>query len=161
MPPLKKLQYLKKISNPVIYFFFMLWRLPSLVFWGVKLKYLSDNQCVVSIKQRWTNQNPFDSIYFSALNGAAELSTGLLFQLHLQEIQKYSMLVVTSKSQFKKKARGLITFTCNDGEHIQKKIFDMKNPDDSFVFTVLSIARDEANNEIGEFEFTWSIKRIL
>lgn len=161
MPTDKKLQYLKKISNPAIYFFFMLWRLPSLVFWGVKLKHLSDNQCVVLIKQRWTNQNPFDSIYFSALNGAAELSTGLLFQLHLQEIQKYSMLVVSSKSQFKKKARGRITFVCNDGEEIQKNIDNLSNSGETFTFTAISLAKDETESEVGEFEFTWSVKRIL
>lgn len=139
----------------------MLWRLPSLVFWGIKLKYLSDNQCVVTIKQRWTNQNPFNSIYFSALNGAAELSTGLLFQLHLQEFEKYSMLVVSSKGLFKKKAKGRISFTCNDGDEIQKNILELKNSGDFFTFTVISVGTDESNAVVGEFEFTWSVKRII
>lgn len=160
MPHSKKQEYLKKISNPFVYFFFMFWRLPSLIFWGVKLLELNYTNCVTVMRQRWTNQNPFQSIYFSALNGAAELSTGLLFQLHLQELDKFSMLVVSSTAQFKKKAKGKIKFTCSDGIEIQRQISDLKKANDAFTFMVTSIATDENLNEIGIFEFTWSVKRI-
>lgn len=156
----KKQKYLNKIRNPFLYYLFMFWRLPSLVFWGVSLVRLEDDKCITSIKQKWTNQNPFHSIYFSALNGAAELSTGLLFQLHLQELESYSMLVVNSSADFKKKARGRIQFTCVDGLDIATRIQDMTQPNDNFTLTVSSSATNEQGEEVGRFEFTWSVKRI-
>jgi hypothetical protein len=160
MPHSKKQEYLTKISNPFLYFFFMLWRLPSLIFWGVKLKSLSDSQCETTLKQKWTNQNPFGSVYFSALNGAAELSTGLLFQLHLQAFNSYSMLVVESHSQFKKKAKGRITFTCKNGDEIMRLVEDLKNIGDNFIYTAYSEAFDDKGINVGSFKFTWSAKRL-
>jgi hypothetical protein len=55
-------------------------------------------------------------MYFAVQAMAAELTTGVLIMQAIQESgQSISMLVLNNKSNFSKKAKGLITFTCEDG----------------------------------------------
>ncbi len=154
----KKEKFLKQITNPLLYWFSMLLKLPSLVFWGVKLKFLTKEKCTVKLKQSWTNQNPFDSVYFSALNGAAELSTGALVLLHIQNEAQYSMLVVESTSKFLKKAKGRLEFTCIEGNDIERKISELTKESPACTFVANSAATDESGAEVGTFTFTWSVK---
>ena len=137
----------------------MLHRLPSLVFWGVRVKALNEVGCTVVMKHRWTNQNPFGSIYFSALNGAAELSTGLLCQLHLQGTSSFSMLVVGSKSTFTRKAKGRIRFICEEGNMVSDAIYKLTEAGMSTTFVLHSTAFNEEGQELANFEFTWSVMR--
>ena len=61
---------------------------------------------------------------FWAVQGmAAELSTGALVMAKIKESNKnISMLVANNKGTFSKKARGRITFTCNDGIIVDEAI---------------------------------------
>ncbi|HMP31101.1 MAG TPA: hypothetical protein PKD85_15960 [Saprospiraceae bacterium] len=54
---------------------FAISKLPSLIFWGVKLHSFTDEKCTTSINYGWSNTNPFKSMYFATMIGAAELST--------------------------------------------------------------------------------------
>jgi hypothetical protein len=154
-----QVKYIKSITNSWLAFFYMFQRLPSIAFWGVKVKNLSDKESLITIKHRWTNQNPFGSIYFSALSGAAELSTGVIVQLHLQGRPTFSMLVVHSESFFYKKAKGLIKFECNEGDKVFTLIESLSSSGDSGEIVLNSKAIDENNIEVGNFKFKWSIKR--
>ena len=88
------LDYQNKMTNPLIFWFAMLVKLPSAVFWRLKVKKLDPSSCEVTIPYFWRTQNPFKSIYFAALAGAAELSTGALCQLAIAGKGSFSMLVV-------------------------------------------------------------------
>ncbi len=57
---------------------FLLAKLPSAYFTGVRLKSLDDNKAMTTVKHRWINQNPFKSMYFAVQCMASELSTGIL-----------------------------------------------------------------------------------
>lgn len=152
-------KYIKSITNGWVSFFYMLQRLPSIAFWGVKVKNLDEHQSLVTIKHRWTNQNPFGSVYFSALSGAAELSTGVLVQMYLQGRPAYSMLVIQSESNFFKKAKGVIKFECKEGEKVNFLIGKLKEPGQSGEIILNSQATDENGITVGSFNFKWSIKR--
>ena len=92
---------------------FLFFKLPSAYFCGVRVKQIEDNKCVVTVKHRWINQNPFNSMYFAVQAMAAELSTGALVMSQIQNSgKKISMLVANNKSNFSKKATGRITFVC-------------------------------------------------
>ena len=65
---------------------FLLFKLPSAFFCGVRTKEINESNCVVSVKHRWINQNPFKSMYFAVQAMAAELSTGALVMLHIKKI---------------------------------------------------------------------------
>ena len=67
---------------------FLFFKLPSAVWCGVRVKTISEENCLVSVKHRWFNQNPFQSMYFAVLAMAAELPTGALVMYQIQKSGK-------------------------------------------------------------------------
>lgn len=133
--------------------------LPSAYFCGVRVYTLGTDYCTVRVKHRWFNQNPFNSMYFAVQNMAAELTTGALVMRGIKESnKKISMLVLNQKSQFTKKARGMITFKCTDGDLIKEKINEAVNSKDGISFWVRSEGYDEKGDRVGVYEFEWTLK---
>ncbi|MBK7788675.1 MAG: DUF4442 domain-containing protein [Saprospiraceae bacterium] len=151
--------YRKAILHPIKYRFYMLWRLPSLIFWGIRVKSIDHLSATVVMKHGWTNQNPFGSVYFSALNGAAELSTGILVQAALQGRPPFSMLVVESRAQFHKKAKGKLLFTCTQGEEVNATLQQLDQNGGNTTLWLHSSASNEAGETVGEFSFLWALKK--
>ncbi len=138
---------------------FLLAKLPSAFFTGVRLKSISENTCSSTIKHRWINQNPFGSIYFAILAMSAELTTGtLVLQKIRNSKQPISMLVTQQKGTFLKKAKGKITFTCSDGKIIDNALQNTITSAEGQTFWMESIGKDEQNETVAIFNFEWSIK---
>ena len=98
-------------------------------------------------------------MYFAVQNMAAELTTGALVMRGIKESnKKISMLVLNQKSQFTKKARGMITFKCTDGDLIKEKINEAVNSKDGISFWVRSEGYDEKGDRVGVYEFEWTLK---
>lgn len=68
------------------------------------------------------------------------------------------MLVANNKSNFSKKARGRITFTCNDVYILKEAIEKAISTGEGQTFWMKSIGIDEKGDQVSEFEFEWSIK---
>ena len=156
------LQELKKIimkftvSNLNKFLFF---KLPSAYISGVRVKQIEANKCLVTVKHRWINQNPFNSMYFAVQAMAAELSTGALVMNHVQNSgKKISMLVANNKSNFTKKATGRITFECLDGDLAEKSIQDAIASGEGKTFWMKSIGTNEKGEQVSEMDFEWSVK---
>lgn len=133
--------------------------LPSAFICGVRAKSITNEQCIVSVKHRWINQNPFKSMYFAVQAMAAELSTGALVLMQIKKSdQKISMLVANSKSNFTKKATGRITFTCNDGILIGNAIQKAIATNEGQTIWMKSIGIDQKGDQVSEFEFEWSVR---
>jgi hypothetical protein len=138
---------------------FLLFKLPSAYLSGVRVKQINKEQCVVTVKHRWINQNPFNSMYFAVQAMAAELTTGALVMLHIKESgRKISMLVANNKGTFTKKAKGRITFTCTDGNLIKDGIANAIVTGEGQTFWMKSTGVDEAGDVVSQMEFEWSIK---
>ncbi|MFP9113732.1 DUF4442 domain-containing protein [Flavobacterium sp. RHBU_3] len=138
---------------------FLLLKLPSAYISGVRVKQISREQCTVTVKHRWMNQNPFNSMYFAVQAMAAELTTGAMVMLHIKESgKKISMLVANNKGTFTKKARGRITFLCTDGHLIKEAIDRAIATGEGQTFWMKSTATDEAGDIVSQMEFEWSIK---
>ena len=138
---------------------FLLFKLPSAFICGVRAKQLEAAKCVVSVKHRWINQNPFNSMYFAVQAMAAELSTGALVMYQIKKSnRKISMLVANNKANFTKKATGRITFTCNDGAIIEKAIKETIASGEGQTFWMKSIGIDENGIQVSEMDFEWSVK---
>jgi hypothetical protein len=150
-------KFIANISNGLKFFLFKWLNLPSLAFWGVKLGSMGKDKCEVKIRHGWSNKNPFGSLYFSALAGSAELSTGLPV-LWATQGSDYSMLVVGSTATFTKKAKGTITFTCDQVNQVFDKLAKLEKGA-STEFDLTSVGKDEAGDVIGNFSFHWSIKK--
>jgi len=154
------LSYQKKMLNPFIFWFAMLFKLPTALFWRLKMVHLDEQKCLVSIPYFWRSQNPFKSIYFAALAGAAELSTGALCQLALAGKGAFSMLVVDFKAEYSKKANTRIYFTCAQGAELFSLI-DSLQPGETNQLTMLSTGKNKAGEEVARFFITWSFKRKI
>lgn len=141
---------------------FLLFKLPSAYICGVRVKQIDENKCVVTVKHRWINQNPFNSMYFAVQAMAAELSTGALVMLEIQKSsKKISMLVANNKSNFSKKATGRITFTCNDGALAAKAIQEALATGEGQTFWMKSIGTNEKGEQVSEMDFEWSVRTKL
>lgn len=138
---------------------FLFFKLPSAYWSGVRLNKISTDSCTVSVKHRWINQNPFKSMYFAVQAMAAELSTGALVMYAIKNSgKKISMLVANNKATFTKKARGRITFTCNDGHLIAEAIGRTIANGEGQTFWMTSIGRDEKGDIVSEMQFEWSVR---
>jgi len=138
---------------------FLFFKLPSAFWSGVRVKQISSTSCTVTVKHRWFNQNPFNSMYFAVQAMAAELTTGALVMYHIKQSgKKISMLVANNKGNFSKKARGRITFSCSDGHLIAEAIKTAIETGEGQTFWMTSIGKDEASDQVSQMEFEWSIK---
>ncbi|WP_124979967.1 DUF4442 domain-containing protein [Nonlabens xiamenensis] len=139
---------------------FTFFKLPSCWWNGVRCKNIDAKSCVVSVKHRWINQNPFNSLYFAVQAMAAELSTGALVMSYIQESNaKVSMLVANNEATFTKKATGRITFTCHDGEAIQQAIAQTVATGEGQTVWMESQGMNEQGIQVSHFRFEWTVKR--
>ena len=139
---------------------FLFFKLPSAFWCGVRVKSINTSQCIVSVKHRWINQNPFNSMYFAVQAMAAELSTGALVIDQIRNSgQNISMLVANNKGNFSKKATGTITFICNDGEQISNAIKTTLMNGEGQTFWMKSIGKNEEGIQVSEMDFEWSIRK--
>jgi hypothetical protein len=152
-------KFQKLVNNSFLFRIYLLKSLPMAFIAGVKVKKLDESQGTTSIKFAWLNQNPFRSMYFACQSMAAEMSTALLVLNYVYGSKpSISMLIVKNQAQYFKKAIGKITFTCDDGNHIKAIIEQAKTTGEGYIIDMKSIGKDESNEIVSEFIFTWSIK---
>lgn len=138
---------------------FIFFKLPSAFLCGVRAKFIDNLKCIATVKYRYINQNPFNSIYFAVQAMAAELTTGALVLSQIRDSKKnISMLVANSKSNFTKKAVGRITFTCNDGLLIENAIKKAIETNEGQTIWMKSIGINEQGEQVSEFDFEWSVR---
>ena len=136
---------------------FLFFKLPSAFWSGVRVKAISATSCTATVKHRWFNQNPFNSMYFAVQAMAAELTTGALVMYHIKKSgKKISMLVANNKGNFSKKAKGRISFSCNEGHLIEEAINTAIATGEGQTFWMKSIGTD--GDQVSHMEFEWSIK---
>lgn len=138
---------------------FMFFKLPSAFWGGVRVKSIEETTCKVTVKHRWFNQNPFNSMYFAVQAMAAEFTTGALVMLQIKKSGKnISMLVANNKSSFTKKATGRITFICNQGDLIKETIQKAIDSMEGQTVWLTSIGVNENGEQVSEMQFEWTIK---
>ena len=138
---------------------FLFFKLPSAFLCGVRVKEIDENKCVATVKHRWMNQNPFNSMYFAVQAMAAELTTGALVMLEIQKSgKKISMLVANNKGNYSKKATGRITFVCNDGALVKQAVQNAIATGEGQTFWMKSIGTDEKGVQVSEMDFEWSVR---
>jgi hypothetical protein len=138
---------------------FLLSKLPSAYFTGVRVKEVDEKRCVVTVPYKWFSKNPFRSTYFASLAMAAEMSTGALSMAHLYKKQPpVSMLLVKLEAEYFKKAIGKTSFVCGDGELIQKAIEESMTTGEARTVRAKSIGTNKEGEVVAEFFVTWSYK---
>ena len=148
----------RNLNTPWKMRLYFLQKLPSLYFWGVRIKKCTLQKAEVTIPFSWRTQNPFRSTYFAALSGAAELSTGTLALLGLAGRERISMLVVEISAQYFKKADATVTFTCEQGETLIAAIDKAMETGESQQFVANTTGRLPNGEVACEMQITWSFK---
>ncbi len=139
---------------------FMMFKLPSAYFTGVRVKSISKTRCITTVKHRWISQNPFNSIFWAVQGMAAELSTGALVMSTIKDSgENISMLVASNKATFLKKAKGRIFFTCEDGALIEDAIQKAILTEEGQACCMKSEGKDKDGTVVSIFEFKWTIKK--
>ena len=138
---------------------FLMFKLPAAWLTGVRVRCTKDNKCVVIVKHRWINQNPFKSMFWAVQGMAAELTTGVLVMMAIKKSgRKVSMLVLNNNSSFSKKATGKITFICNEGHLANEAVDEVVNTEEGKTFWMQSVGIDEAGDTVSTFNFEWTVK---
>ena len=147
------------MKHPVKFRMFLFSKLPSAFFAGVRIEDLDESKCIVTVPYKWFSQNPFRSTYFACLAMAAEMSTGTLGLMHIyKRTPAVSMLVIKLEANYFKKATGITTFTCKEGEEIQQAIQKAVTNGDAQMITAKSVGVNEAGEA---FEITETRRAIL
>lgn len=138
---------------------FYLTKLPTMWFYGVRVKSVTEERAEVTVRLNWRTKNPFRSIYAGALFSAGEITTGLLAFLPIAlEPHKVSMLCAEANVEYVKKAVGTITFTCEDGAAILATVQKAKDTMEGQTIRSTAIAKNEEGVVVAKLSFTWSFK---
>ena len=149
----------KTAGNPIKFGLFMMMKLPSAFFCGVRLRSITPQKAVVSVPFKWLSQNPFRSIYFACQAMAAEMSTGVLALGHLHgQNQLVSMLVTGLQAQYFKKATERIYFTCDNGNQILQAIEKAVETGTGQTVQAVSQGKTAQGELVSTFIITWSFK---
>ena len=151
--------FARQMTSPVKFRMFLLSKIPSAYFSGVRVKSIDENKCQVTVPFKWFSQNPFRSTYFACLSMAAEMSTGALALGHLyKRTPAVSMLVVKTEGEYFKKAVDKTTFVCEDGLQIKKMIDEAVATGEARTIRAKTIGKNEGGDLVAEFYITWSFK---
>lgn len=156
-PAALKLQ--SRFQNPFLMWFGMLYTLPAAWFCGVGIRRLDERGCETTVPYGWRSQNPFRSTYFAAQAMAAEMSTGALLLLAVEDAGvPISTLIVELRSTFGKKATALTTFRCENGAEVFRAIADAKATGEARTVTCETVGTMADGTEVSRFVLTWSVK---
>jgi len=157
---MKSKNKIEKLANsPFRMRLFMLRSLPLAFFARLRVVEMDMVKASISLPYSFINTNPFRSIYFAALSMAAELSTGILAMAHVEKNPfPVSMLVLGVKAEFVKKAKTRITFTCMQGELLEKTIALSIKANEGQSVEVFTEGIDTNGEIVARFWFTWTFK---
>ena len=142
-------KFQKLITNPITFRLYLLKKLPLGYIAGLRVRELTNERCVVTVKYGWITQNPFKSMYFACQSMAAEMSTGVMVMNGIHESNPpVSMLIVRNTAAYYKKAVGKITFVCNDGKLIEEHISKAKATGESIEVNTTSVGKNEAGEVV-------------
>ncbi len=148
------------MANLFSYNTYTFFKLPSAWWSGVRITRIEDNLIEVSVKHRWVNQNPFGSIFWAVQGMAAELSTAVFLMKTIKKSkQSVSMLVLKNNAVFKKKAKGLVKFHCNQGNEAVNAVNKSIESGQAVTLKLKSLGTDISGDIVSEFEFEWSLKK--
>ena len=139
------------------YNFFLFKDLPSAWLCGVRVKDLNDKKCVISVRHNWFNSNPFKSLYWAVQGMGAELATGAVpFAISRSMSEKLRMFVVGTDAKFIKRAKGRITFRCDEVMKAREAIEESMKSGKPVEVDLISIGRDKTGEIVSEWIFKWN-----
>jgi acyl-coenzyme A thioesterase PaaI-like protein len=126
---------------------------------GVRFESYADPVLQTAVQLDVMNQNPFGSMFWAVEGMAAEFAGGMMLLLKIEAAQQnIASLIIKNEAAFYKKALGKITFTCKDGRLIDTAIQNAISNQTAQELVLTTVATDETDDIVAQFQFTWSIK---
>jgi len=131
--------------------------MPAARFAGLRMDNLDEISCVTSIPGGWRSQNPFKTMYWAVQGMGAELATGAApFAMSRAMPEKLRMFVVGTEATFTKRAKGRISFTCEDVRAAREAIDLSASTGESVDCDMRSIGTDSSGDIVSEWVFKWN-----
>jgi hypothetical protein len=147
------------MNHPVKFRLYLLAKIPSAFFSGLRVVNMTEQACVVTVPYKWFSQNPFKCTYFACLAMAGEMSTGSLGMAYtFKRKPQVSMLVLKVEANYFKKANSLTYFTCSDGTGFEETVARAIATGEPQSFTAKSTGTNKAGDVVAELFVTWSFK---
>ena len=147
----------KGLLGPIKFRLFSLVSMPAARFAGLRLDQLDNATCVTSIPGGWRSQNPFKTMYWAVQGMGAELATGAPpFAMSRSMPERLRMFVVGTEATFVKRAKGRITFTCDEVSASREAIERSRDSGESVDCDLRSVGRDSSGDVVSEWVFKWN-----
>tara|TARA_B100000686_G_scaffold145053_1_gene152485 strand:- start:17178 stop:17531 length:354 start_codon:yes stop_codon:yes gene_type:complete len=112
---------------------------------------------MTSIPGGWRSQNPFKTMYWAVQGMGAELATGAApFAMSRAMREKLRMFVVGTDATFTKRAKGRISFTCEDVFAAREAIELSASTGESVECDMKSVGTDSSGDIVSEWIFKWN-----
>ena len=145
------------LLGPVKIRLFSLVSMPAARFAGLRMDHLDETTCVTSIPGGWRSQNPFKTMYWAVQGMGAELATGAApFAMSKSMTERLRMFVVGTDATFTKRAKGRISFTCNDVSAAKEAIEMSASTGESVECDMSAIGMDSSGDIVSEWVFKWN-----
>lgn len=138
---------------------FTILKMPSAAFAGLRLDSIDDERCITSLAGGWRSQNPFKTMYWAAQGMAAELATGAApFAISQACEGGLRMFVIGTEARFVKRAKGRITFTCEEVGKTRGAIETALSSSGAVDCELHSVGRDASGDVVSEWKFKWNFR---
>jgi len=152
-------KFIQQLRHPVKFRLYLLWKLPAAFLSGVRIREIDEQHCVTTVPYKWLSQNPFRSTYFACLAMAAEMSSGSLILVHVNDMPvKVSSLVVKFEASYFKKATSVTRFVCNEGAAIRATIEKAIASGEPQTYVTKATGTNKQGELVAECLITWSFK---
>lgn len=149
----------KNLVSPFKFRMLLMTKLPMGWLAGLRIASLDQKTCKVTVKYKWLNKNPFNSLFWAVLGMAAEMSSGVFIMMYTYKTKpSVATLVVENSAKYYKKAVGRITFTCHSGEDIANAVRRAVDTGEAQSVACPMQGVDEKGDVVCEYSFTWSFK---
>lgn len=150
-----RMAHLRRLRSPVLFSLYLLARIPSAFFMGIRLNSCTEQEAAVALPFWWMTKNPFRSVYFAAQCAAAELSTGVLATIAIQGMGPIKMLVANFEMEFVQKATSRVIFRCTEGETMQQAVQEAVRTKAKQTVRVFTEGRDRNGAVVSKAWVTW------
>jgi len=145
-------------------FKFLLLKVPSVLWAGVKVDLLDHSSCKVKITRNWRNRNPFNGVYFANILTAAEMSSGLMVFDEMKQAEevagiKLVAVVQHMTSHFTRPVKGEATVCCRQARDITAAVLDAVTNGKAVVRTHSSV-HNERGKICADVMIHWHIQRV-
>ena len=132
--------------------------MPAAWFSGIRMDKIDHETCTTSLPGGWRSQNPFKTMYWAVQGMGAELATGAApFAISRSMDERLRMFVVGTEAKFVKRAKGRITFTCNDVAKARVAIEESLNTGEAVEIDLISQGKDSEGEIVSEWVFKWNL----